>query len=103
MALFPKEKVRAPKMAHHDRSHYLRTSMAPGLGYPIYCREALPGPHSVCQKFGPNESMYGYLKRGETCPVLVERISDDLCVHFVSFNRYLLEMAFTVRFPSGKG
>lgn len=30
-------------MAHHDRSHYLRTSMAPGLGYPIYCREALPG------------------------------------------------------------
>jgi hypothetical protein len=43
MALFPKEKVRAPKMAHHDRSHYLRTSMAPGLGYPIYCREALPG------------------------------------------------------------
>lgn len=43
MALFPKEKVRAPKMAHHDRSHYLRTSMAPGLGYPVYCREALPG------------------------------------------------------------
>ena len=43
MALFPKEKVRPPKMAHHDRSHYLRTSMAPGLGYPIYCREALPG------------------------------------------------------------
>lgn len=24
-------------MAHHDLSHYLRTSMAPGLGYPICC------------------------------------------------------------------
>ena len=30
-------------MAHHDRSHYLRTSMAPGLGYPIYCRPVFAG------------------------------------------------------------
>lgn len=37
MAIFPKEKKKAPKMAHHDLSHYLRTSMAPGLGYPILC------------------------------------------------------------------
>lgn len=37
MAIFPKEKKKAPKMAHHDLSHYLRTSMAPGLGYPICC------------------------------------------------------------------
>lgn len=37
MAVFPKEKKKAPKMAHHDLSHYLRTSMAPGLGYPVCC------------------------------------------------------------------
>lgn len=37
MAIFPKEKKKAPKMAHHDLSHYLRTSMAPGLGYPLCC------------------------------------------------------------------
>lgn len=37
MAVFPKEKKKAPKMAHHDLSHYLRMSMAPGLGYPICC------------------------------------------------------------------
>ena len=43
MAIFPKEKKKAPKMAHHDRSHYLRTSMAPGLGYPIYCRPVFAG------------------------------------------------------------
>jgi hypothetical protein len=43
MALFPKEKVRPPKMAHHDRSYYFRTSMAPGLGYPIYFKEMIAG------------------------------------------------------------
>jgi hypothetical protein len=34
--------VRPPKMAHHDRSHYLRTSMAPGLGYPIHYLNSAP-------------------------------------------------------------
>lgn len=43
MAIFPKEKKKAPKMAHHDLSHYLRTSMAPGLGYPICCIPCSPG------------------------------------------------------------
>ena len=32
-------------MAHHDLSHYLRTSMAPGLGYPICCIPCNPGDH----------------------------------------------------------
>lgn len=45
MAIFPKEKKKAPKMAHHDLSHYLRTSMAPGLGYPICCIPCNPGDH----------------------------------------------------------
>lgn len=45
MAIFPKEKKKAPKMAHHDLSHYLRTSMAPGLGYPILCVPCNPGDH----------------------------------------------------------
>lgn len=43
MAIFPKEKKKSPKMAHHDLSHYLRTSMAPGLGYPICCIPCNPG------------------------------------------------------------
>lgn len=43
MAIFPKEKKKAPKMAHHDRSYYFRTSMAPGLGYPIYFKEMIAG------------------------------------------------------------
>lgn len=30
-------------MAHHDRSYYFRTSMAPGLGYPIYFKEMIAG------------------------------------------------------------
>lgn len=45
MAVFPKEKKKAPKMAHHDLSHYLRTSMAPGLGYPICCIPCNPGDY----------------------------------------------------------
>lgn len=45
MAIFPKEKKKAPKMAHHDLSHYLRTSMAPGLGYPICCIPCNAGDH----------------------------------------------------------
>ena len=32
-------------MAHHDLSHYLRTSMAPGLGYPICCIPCNAGDH----------------------------------------------------------
>lgn len=43
MALFPKMKVKAPKMAHHDLSHYFRTSMATGPLYPILCQELTPG------------------------------------------------------------
>lgn len=45
MAIFPKEKKKAPKMAHHDLSHYLRTSMAPGLGYPVCCIPCNAGDH----------------------------------------------------------
>lgn len=38
MAVFPKLKVKTPKMAHHPLSHFFRTSMAPGALYPIYVR-----------------------------------------------------------------
>lgn len=37
MAIFPKLKVRAPKMAHHNLDHYFRTSMAVGPLVPIDC------------------------------------------------------------------
>lgn len=43
MALFPKMKIKAPKMAHHDLSHYFRTSMAPGTLVPIACFPVVPG------------------------------------------------------------
>lgn len=43
MALFPKLKIKAPKMAHHDLSHYFRTSMAPGTLVPIACFPVVPG------------------------------------------------------------
>lgn len=36
--IFPKLKVKGPKMAHHDLSHYFRTSMAVGTKTPILCR-----------------------------------------------------------------
>ncbi len=35
MAIFPKLKIKAPKMAHHNLDHYFRTSMASGPLYPI--------------------------------------------------------------------
>lgn len=37
MAIFPKLKVKAPKMAHHNLDHYFRTSMAVGPLVPIDC------------------------------------------------------------------
>lgn len=43
MAIFPSQKKKAPKMAHHDLSHYFRTSMAPGLLYPIACFPVVAG------------------------------------------------------------
>lgn len=43
MSIFPKLKVKPPKMAHHDLSHYFRTSMAVGPLYPILCQELTPG------------------------------------------------------------
>lgn len=41
--LFPKMKEHAPKRAHHNLSHYFRTSMAPGALYPIYVKNVVPG------------------------------------------------------------
>lgn len=38
MATFPKMKEKAPKMAHHNLSHYFRTPMASGPLYPIYIK-----------------------------------------------------------------
>lgn len=43
MSIFPKLKVKPPKQSHHNRSHYFRTSMAPGVLVPIYCRNVVPG------------------------------------------------------------
>lgn len=37
MPVFPKLKIKPPKMAHHDRSHYFRTSFSSGPLYPIDC------------------------------------------------------------------
>lgn len=43
MSIFPKLEVKPPKQSHHNRSHYFRTSMAPGTLVPIYCRNVVPG------------------------------------------------------------
>lgn len=43
MPIFPKLEVKPPKQSHHNRSHYFRTSMAPGVLVPIYCRNVVPG------------------------------------------------------------
>lgn len=43
MAVFPKLKQPAPKLANHNRSHYFRTSMAVGPLYPIRCIPVNPG------------------------------------------------------------
>lgn len=43
MAIFPKLEVKPPKQSHHNRSHFFRTSMAPGCLVPIYCRNVVPG------------------------------------------------------------
>jgi len=43
MSVFPKMKVKAPKMAHHDLSHFFRTSMATGPLVPIACFPVVPG------------------------------------------------------------
>lgn len=37
MSLFPKLKIRPPKLANHNLRHYFRTSMAPGVLYPVMC------------------------------------------------------------------
>ncbi|AXF52770.1 MAG: major capsid protein [Microviridae sp.] len=43
MSLFPKEKKKPPKMAHHDKSHYFDTSMAVGPKVPILVQECIAG------------------------------------------------------------
>lgn len=43
MAIFPKLEVHPPKQSHHNRSHFFRTSMAPGCLVPIYVRNVVPG------------------------------------------------------------
>lgn len=43
MAVFPKLKQPAPKLANHNRSHYFRTSMSVGPLYPIRCIPVNPG------------------------------------------------------------
>lgn len=43
MPIFPKLEVQPPKQSHHNRSHYFRTSMAPGYLVPIYCRNVVAG------------------------------------------------------------
>lgn len=47
MAIFPKYKQKPPKMAHHDLSHFLRTSMAPGCLVPILVDELVAGDQRI--------------------------------------------------------
>lgn len=43
MSVFPVQKEKPPKLAHHDLSHYMRTSMSVGTLVPIYVREMIAG------------------------------------------------------------